>query len=323
MRSLSKRPIMKISIFILALIFQFFALSQCPKASHIELIRQAMTLKNELASNYWKEWKSVPMTLLFVTEQKEYLFNRVPNDSSFELVCDSIYSRNTTQPINLLAAFPLVDWKPTIVVGQPDNTNTRSIEHFLMTLLHEHFHQFQYANPEYFERSNGLGLAKDENDFMWQLNYAFPYDNPEVEKALSEMQSILLDFITTRKMQVDQYLKAKERLRAVISEKDYRYLGLQLWQEGFARFVEIELLQDWVENYDEIPISKFPKDLLLKLEEQYIDNIKTDLEHGRSSEMKRVVFYSLGAAEAMLIQATNPYWKESYFNNLFNTDMLF
>ena len=148
-------------------------------------------------------------------------------------------------------------------------------------------------------------------------------ENPDVENALHKMQDILLDFLESGNANPQKYLIAKNDLKSKISEKDYRYLNLQLWQEGFARFVEIRLLESWINRYDTMAITKFRKEELNNLGLEYYDRIKKDLKDAKSSEMGRIIFYSLGAAEAMLIEKTNPDGKQDYFNTLFDTDELF
>ena len=50
--------------------------------------------------------------------------------------------------------------------------------------MHEHFHQLQWAQPEYLKAIDDLGLSKGDATGMWMLNYPFPYDNPEVGAAV-------------------------------------------------------------------------------------------------------------------------------------------
>src|SRR5207249_765319 len=52
---------------------------------------------------------------------------------------------------NLLATFPAVAGVSTIVVGLPAATNKNSTE-WVLTLLHEHFHQLQTSRPGYYAR---------------------------------------------------------------------------------------------------------------------------------------------------------------------------
>ena len=46
--------------------------------------------------------------------------------------------------------------------------------------MHEHFHQLQWAQPEYLKAIDDLGLSKGDATGMWMLNYPFPYDDPEI-----------------------------------------------------------------------------------------------------------------------------------------------
>ena len=50
--------------------------------------------------------------------------------------------------------------------------------------MHEHFHQLQWAQPEYLKAIADLGLSKGDTTGMWMLNYPFPYDNPELARVV-------------------------------------------------------------------------------------------------------------------------------------------
>ena len=48
-----------------------------------------------------------------------------------------------------------------------------------------------------------------------------------------------------------------------------------------------------------------------------------ELKHIDITQSKREVFYSFGAAEALLLDRINPGWKDQYFQHLLTTDPLF
>jgi hypothetical protein len=61
----------------------------------------------------------------------------------------------------------------TIVVGQPAHTGQTSTR-WVLTALHEHFHQLQFSQPGYYPGVTALGLARGDTTGMWMLNHGFP-----------------------------------------------------------------------------------------------------------------------------------------------------
>src|SRR5205823_11170202 len=62
-----------------------------------------------------------------------------------------------------------------------------------ISMLHEHFHQLQDSQPNSYAETEALNLSHGDQTGMWMLNYAFPYDSPEVKRSeehTSELQSL-------------------------------------------------------------------------------------------------------------------------------------
>ena len=74
--------------------------------------------------------------------------------------------------VNLLASFPAVGDVPTIVIGQPENTAAKTSTRWVLTLLHEHFHQMQFTLPDYYPGVNALGLARGIEQGSWTVKLA-------------------------------------------------------------------------------------------------------------------------------------------------------
>ncbi|MEE9270646.1 MAG: hypothetical protein V3V49_10350, partial [Candidatus Krumholzibacteria bacterium] len=156
-------------------------------------IAEAFRIADELGEKVWRGWSDAPRALLLVTRDREYLvrhpyptgdFTRVGYDS---LLRSDVYTRERVYDPKLLATFPAVAGVPTIVIGQPRNTDASHSTRWVMTLLHEHFHQWQLSQPGYYDAVAGLGLARGDTTGMWMLNYDFPYDSPEVAAAFSHL----------------------------------------------------------------------------------------------------------------------------------------
>ena len=77
-----------------------------------------------------------------------------------------------------------------MVVGSAERTG-KSSTGWVLTLMHEHFHQWQYSQPDYYPRLNALDLARGDTTGMWALEYAFPYDSVPVQRAVQRLADAL------------------------------------------------------------------------------------------------------------------------------------
>jgi hypothetical protein len=184
----------------------------------------------------------------------------------------------------------------------------------VLTLLHEHFHQWQYSQPWYYPGVARLGLSGGDSTGMWMLNYPFPYDSLPVGAAVRRLALSLRSALDPESGSgLQPVLRAREALRAQLSAADYRYLEFQLWQEGVARYVEYRAANlassrkhtgDFVGLPDYQPYAAAAADrrrgLLRELQQ-------TDLQRNR-----RVSFYPIGAAIALLLDRMGQEWKEAY-----------
>ena len=155
-----------------------------------------------------------------------------------------VYYRRRTFPPYYLATFPAVSGSSisTIVVGQAENTSAKTSTPWVVTLLHEHFHQLQNSQPNYFADVNALNLSHGDQTGMWMLNYAFPYEREDVQQQFEAMSSALATALNSRKADrarsVRKYLEARRNFQQLVSADDNKYLAFQLWQEGIARYTE-------------------------------------------------------------------------------------
>ena len=149
-------------------------------------IAEAFRLADAIGDSIWRGWTSAPFAVLLVTPEREFLvrhprptsdFTRIGYDSHLGV---DVFVRARTLAPTLLATFPAVGGVPTFVVGQPSATGMSSTE-WVLTLVHEHFHQLQTSRPDYYARVEALGLARGDRTGMWMLDYPFPYDSSVVQ----------------------------------------------------------------------------------------------------------------------------------------------
>ena len=275
---------------------------------HLEQIR---AFSGDEGEKVWPGFGSAPFGFLLVTANNETLLCREPVPAGFSPAgtdqptgCKRFTRKSSGLPTTLLAAMPLFGPPGVIVMGTPESTG-RSEASWVRTILHEHFHQWQYDLPDYFGRIGSLDLHGGDETGMWVLNYAFPYDDPAVGQAFDRASRQLGRAVAARATPqfaaaFDDYLKARQALADRAGERNWRYMEFQLWQEGVARWTEIRLGK-WYPRQD-------VRDSAAKLEQTTIDALQAP----NLTELKREVVYAHGAAEAMLLQACGHDWRSEY-----------
>ena len=262
-----------------------------------------------IGSKIWPNYDEAPFGLLITLEEREVLFCHGSIVDGFKALppdpitqCE-LQERPNIFPKNLLAAMPVIDGVSTIVMGTPQSTGKEE-PGWTRTVFHEHFHQYQSTFDSYYGRLNALDLSGGDNTGMWMLNYPYPYKDENFNAALSRASHALHDAITQHGASYEEhvlgYLKARQELEASVSANDWKYLELQLWAEGVARWTEIEIS---MRSSDQV-ISESGN--LLK--QRTIASLLTldAARHGRE------IAYPFGAAEAMLLDPCNGTWRQDY-----------
>ncbi len=309
-----------------------------PRLSDSEriLLAEAFRMNEMLGDQVWSGWSEAPFAVLLVTPEYEFLIRHPRPSTDFtslgydSLLGSNVLFRKRVFAPNLLATFPAVNGLPTIVIGEPQNTDAKTPTRWLVTLLHEHFHQLQMSQPNYYTDVDSLGLARGDKTGMWMLNFPFPYDSVEVQRQFLLLCRSLSDALQSSggsdfRGKVSSYLERKRKFREILSPDDYRYFSFQLWQEGVARYTEYRIARAGAENYR--PTMRFrslKNTVSLRQETDSLRNrILTELPRLSLGELHRVAFYTIGAAEAMLLDRARPGWQRLYFTKKFFTDEYF
>ena len=166
--------------------------------------------------------------MLLVTPEHEFLIRHPQPSPDFqnlgfdsELNSDVLYRKRTMSP-SFLATFPAIrgSMVSTIVVGQAENTSVKTSTPWVVTLLHEHFHQLQDSQPNFYADVNALNLARGDQTGMWMLNYAFPYDKIEVQQQFAVMSELLAAAVRApereRASRVRDYLAARRKFQQLL-----------------------------------------------------------------------------------------------------------
>lgn len=315
-------------------VLTIFLLAICTTAQqlpHDDVIRIAefYRLATQIQDKIWPGWSHTPAPLLLVTEQAEFLTHHPKPPGDFTKIGEDLYARPRKFAPHFLATFPAFGQPAIIVVGEPQNTEAKTSTPWLITLMHEHFHQLQYDQPGYYAAVEHLGLSRGDTTGMWILNYSFPYDNPEVVKGFSHLRDLLLRVLEETdpkefKKLATEYLRERQLVFARLAPDDHKYFSFQLWQEGIARYTQIKAAEgaaiykpssEYVALTDYEPFASYAR----RVGAETLD----ELQQADLAKLKRVFVYSFGAAEGLLLDRLTSNWKSEYFNHLLSTDFFF
>src|SRR5215813_847094 len=310
-----------------------------PALAEIDRTRlvEAFRLADQIGDQVWTGWSKAPFAVLLVTSDTEFLMRHPQPSADFiklgydALLKTDIYCRKRTFPTSFLATFPAVrgNMTSTIVVGQAEHTWVKTSSRWVITLLHEHFHQLQDSQPNFFADVTALNLSRGDQTGMWMLNYAFPYDRAEVQEQFASM-SLALDAAikaspAERNERVRDYLDSQQKFKSLVSADDYRYLSFEFWKEGIARYTEYQAALLAARKFRPSKEFQALKDYqsFAEVAEITREGIFRQLRSQKLGESKREVVYSFGAAEGLLLDQIRPRWRQQYFVAKFDLDKLF
>jgi hypothetical protein len=139
-------------------------------------------------------------------------------------------------PKGVRAAFPLECYGGKSVCVVTDDVFD-TLDGYV-TIFHEFVHCYQWETCEG-RLKDTLSIAqkaKAENDFLWEINYPFPYSSTEFVEAYTALL-MLVDGVALHNSR--RPLEAcRSRLRQILAAGDFEYMVWQEWKEGFARYIE-------------------------------------------------------------------------------------
>jgi hypothetical protein len=284
-------------------------------------VAQVRSFAATTGDTLWSGYGAAPFGFLLLEKDKEILLCQPGEPEGFTAEgVDSAsgcqrFSRPRTQfPGTFLAAMPMLGPPATIVMGTPASTG-RTRAAWLRTILHEHFHQWQWSQPNHYARVDALDLKGGDETGMWMLNFPFPYENERVSRAYSDASRSLADALELRGKPgfvaaFGKYMRARGEFARSVSPREWRYLDFQLWQEGTARWSEIQLGKMYPDAGVSDSASALEKSTLAALRKP---NLK---------EQKRELAYAFGGGEAMLMAACGPQWRAAYPSVLSHSELL-
>lgn len=269
-------------------------------------IRDAAELCARICEEVWPGWSAAPTQLLLISDSTEYYL------PTFDAARPA-WTRPRRFPPAMLATFPAVGGVPTIVIGTPAGSSTPT-DRWVLTILHEHFHQLQYTRPDYYTGLNALGLARGDTTGMWALHFPFPYDSAPIQAAVKRwamaMHAALSGEPRDRAARGARARESKQALDRLLAPDDRRYFDFQLWQEGVPRWIELAAARRGHH-------AGLVAEASLQWQERRLVNDLATLDLGRD---RRVVVYALGAAAAELMEWEGSGWRRGYFERMFDLD---
>ncbi len=301
-------------------------------------LAEAFRLADALQDRLWKGWSKAPFAILLVTPEHEFLVRHPKPSADFALVAydsllkSNVFVRKRVFRPDSLATFPAIQGSivSTVVMGQAENTAKKTSTPWVVTVLHEHFHQLQNSQPTYYEDVAALQLSRGDQTGMWMLNFPFPYKSPEVAKqfeTLNRQLAVALQTTSKRQFrgQLKTYLQARRQFEKMLSPDDFRYFSFQVWQEGIARHTEYRIAELAAKRYkpsreflalkDYEPFSKVAAELKRSL----INELSTL----KLADYQRTAFYPFGAGEGLLLDKVKPNWRDNYFSQKFFVERYF
>lgn len=317
--------------FLVLLAAAAWAQSENPQLPQMDAVRVAefYRLSGQIAGQVWPQWDQTPAPLLLVTNETEFLFHYTDPPTGFKKMREYVYARPREFPTSLLATFPAFGPPSVIVIGEAENTDAKTSTPWVITLMHEHFHQLQDSQPGFFDAVKGLGLAHGDETGMWMLNYPLPYDKPELVRSFAGLRDLLLAALSEQdegkfRLLAGRYISEREKFFGQLSADDHKYLSFQLWKEGIARYVQVKSAEAAAQyrptpEYSALADYESFASYAKKARSQTI----AELKEADLAKWKRVVVYPFGACEGFLLDRLSPKWRDSYFQHLFTLDPYF
>lgn len=323
-----------LSIVLLLVTFTTVVGQDKPSISEIDRIRlaEAFSLADRVGDRLWSGWSKVPFAVLLVTKDHEFLIRHPKPSADFTKIefdkrlNADVYYRKRQFPTHWLATFPAIEGSlvSTVVVGQAEQTHTKTSTPWVIVLLHEHFHQLQNSQPNYYADVNALNLSGGDQSGMWMLNYPFPYERKEVQDQFALLSQQLAAALTAPRSQrarrVREYLEARQKFDSMGTPADARYLSFQIWLEGIGRYTEYHIARLAAMHHR--PSKEFRAlkdyrsfaDLAKETREQILKQLTTQ----QLADKKREVVYAFGSAEGLLLDQIKPSWRQRYFAKKFD-----
>lgn len=298
--------------------------TQSPSQAERAMIAEAQKIVRTWGDAVWTGFSQTPLPILLVDPEQETLFCGAPTAgfaaADFDAITQcSTQTRRRELPVDISAAADLDGSQLIIQMGLPAALDGSEAD-WIVTFLHEAFHQHQDTLPGYAPALERIRKQLERTGPQWMLDYPFPYGDPEVKKAFSQLTASALRFLESRTDQeadaaIAEYTRARIRAEQAIAADDWLYYEFQVGHEGVARWTELKLAALAGETRNDIAAIAQDRNEGLAVSLRAIDQQGVAV-------WKRSVFYVLGAIEAMMLDRVRPQWRRDYASDPFSLGAL-
>ncbi len=309
-----------------------------PAMPHVDRVRiaEAFRLADAVQDKIWPGWSSAPFAVLLVTPKYEFLIRHPKPSEDFTLIGydsvmqEKVWYRERQYSVSFLATFPAVGGVPTIVIGEAEYTTAKTSTPWVVTLVHEHFHQLQYSRPGYYDGVTALGLSHGDQSGMWMLNFPFPYADSAAQVRFAAAARALGAALNARGQPrfpaaVAAFRRDDRAFMSRVAAESAKYFAFQLWQEGIARYTEYRVAAAASRGYEPGREFKALKDYTAysAVAASVLRNIESELANEQLGRDQRVVVYNYGASIGLLLDHAEPKWQAKYFAEPFDLERYF
>jgi hypothetical protein len=291
---------------------------QLPSELDRRMIADAQAIVRTDGDLIWTGLSQAPLPTLLIGPEHETLFCGLHTPGFSPIGFDPITRcrmqfRARELPVDLAAATDLGNVS-VIHMGLPDALEATQAD-WIVTFLHETFHQYQSTLPGYFSAVDVVRARLGKTGEQWILEYPFPYADPKVKAAFADITLSAGQFLSAENdaqanAAIRSYVDARNRARDAMNPDDWLYYEFQVGHEGVARWTELRFAAAAGETRPDIAT----------IGKEQTGGLAVSLSAIKSQGLnvwKRSSFYVLGAIEASMLERVRPQWQLEYVNNPF------
>lgn len=292
---------------------------QLPSELDRRMIADAQAIVRNEGDLLWAGLSQAPLPTLLIGPEHETLFCGLPTAGFASIGFDpitrcSMQVRARELPVDLAAATDL-GGVSVIHMGLPDALEATQAD-WIVTFLHETFHQYQSALPGYYSAVDLVRARLGKTSEQWVLEYPFPYADPKAEAAFAAMTLSAGQFLSAEgdaqaNAAIRSYVEARNRASDLMTPDDWLYYEFQVGQEGVARWTELRFAAAAGDVRPDIAAIGKERTGGLAVSLSAIDRQGLNM-------WRRSSFYVLGAIEASMLERVRPQWQLEYANNPFS-----
>ncbi len=313
-------------------------------------LEETLHLQRELGDKVWPCFAEAEIPLLLWTDASSFLVNYPQQPAGWKVVTgdtfqDELYYRQPTRQTSNFAvevdglwvaslaskwetdAFLIETFQgffpPPIKQIFPYKLLIQPSEVQMTGMLHEAFHVFQIWNAE--ERLEAAEASYQFEEAYWQVDEDMRTDWQEeidlLAKAVNaatpeEMKTFTIQFLDSRANRRDSFALAPDLIEFERSLE---------WEEGLAKYVELEFWQAAYHSADYEPLAGMQADSDFKayatFKQRWSQEISTMKRQAKTDGVSR--FYYTGMVQAYLLDELMPGWKERILSeDIFLEDLL-